>query len=492
MTTHDLGTGGIFFCGRASRRILPLLIVLLFAFGACRTSRDKSESVERGATERDVAVAPLSKALLRDDWAAEVELPAADSRLFSPMRGEVRIIQGNDGAYSHSDDFNRYAWDYAAVVGTPVVAPRAGIVTSRVMHSNIGAPSRSAIADGNHLRLRHDDGTETLFLHLSYDETVPEIGEYCARGEIIGRTGMTGWTDRPHLHFAVMKGGQSLPASFADFDQNDGVPRAGDRHRSANSADYPDDTVDYYKRAYRAAKRARELGLVDAGLVVVDAALATPRDPNYFYHKVLEVYRRRFREAALGDGDDAELRRAVVAAAFAMESNETDQRRIMWAEGRAAWCGREYVRAVDRLAQAARGQPQAFRRGIVRDAQRLANEALRDFENRMNRLADENGRARPEYRATITAEAQRRCEFVTSLVRFIKVEFPELMGWADAAETTRTKYARRLGLSLGARRATEIDPFRSNSKEVLREFLRFRPRESVRVSRCLELSRAAG
>lgn len=56
---------------------------------------------------------------------------------------------------------------------------------------------------GNFIRLRHEDGFETSYLHLS--ELYYSKGERVKAGFIIGKSGSSGRSSGPHLHFAVKK-----------------------------------------------------------------------------------------------------------------------------------------------------------------------------------------------------------------------------------------------------------------------------------------------
>jgi len=54
---------------------------------------------------------------------------------------------------------------------------------------------------GNMVRLRHADGTETVYAHNAANMVRP--GETIAAGEVIGLVGSTGRSTGPHLHFEV-------------------------------------------------------------------------------------------------------------------------------------------------------------------------------------------------------------------------------------------------------------------------------------------------
>ena len=66
---------------------------------------------------------------------------------------------------------------------------------------------------GNYMKVRHFNRFETSYLHLS--EIYYKPGEKVAAGYVIGRSGNSGNSTGPHLHFSVKEFGQSInPARF--------------------------------------------------------------------------------------------------------------------------------------------------------------------------------------------------------------------------------------------------------------------------------------
>ena len=122
---------------------------------------------------------------------------------------ELRIAQGWGGGFSHDDDENRHAVDFAVPEGTPVLAAREGVVM-QVEARFSGTRTGSTAADGsgqlalaNFIRILHDDGTMALYAHLAPGGAQVRQGERVRRGQRIGSSGNTGYSAGPHLHFAV-------------------------------------------------------------------------------------------------------------------------------------------------------------------------------------------------------------------------------------------------------------------------------------------------
>ena len=56
---------------------------------------------------------------------------------------------------------------------------------------------------GNHIGIRHSDGTTAYYWHLKHNEAFVNIGDTIVKGQVIGLSGNTGFSFFPHLHFEV-------------------------------------------------------------------------------------------------------------------------------------------------------------------------------------------------------------------------------------------------------------------------------------------------
>ena len=93
--------------------------------------------------------------------------------------------------------------DYAAPMGTSVYAPADGTLTFRGWKGGYG----------HTVMLRHANGVETLYAHLSAFS--PATG-YVRAGEVIGFVGSSGRSTGPHLHYEARINGQPVnPTSVA-------------------------------------------------------------------------------------------------------------------------------------------------------------------------------------------------------------------------------------------------------------------------------------
>jgi murein DD-endopeptidase MepM/ murein hydrolase activator NlpD len=90
--------------------------------------------------------------------------------------------------------------DFAAPVGTPVVAVGDGTVTFAGYRG----------ANGNLVIVKHPNGYETYYLHLNRFAAGVKHGVRIKQGQVIGGVGMTGAATGPHLDFRVKHRGRFL------------------------------------------------------------------------------------------------------------------------------------------------------------------------------------------------------------------------------------------------------------------------------------------
>ena len=86
--------------------------------------------------------------------------------------------------------------DLACPSGTAIKAAMSGTV-AKAGWSNVF---------GNYVIIKHIDGYQTLYGHMSKIKT--KKGAFVSQGELIGLVGSTGYSTGPHLHFTVYKNGK--------------------------------------------------------------------------------------------------------------------------------------------------------------------------------------------------------------------------------------------------------------------------------------------
>lgn len=128
---------------------------------------------------------------------------------YAPVSGKViEEYLGDDLVYSEAlrDWRTHKGVDFAAEMGEDVKTSAPGVV-ERVFDSGLG---RCVIVD-------HRNGFSTMYANLEEDTLVKE-GDEVKAGDVIGKVGNTALgdiTDLPHVHFEMMKEGNSVnPAEF--------------------------------------------------------------------------------------------------------------------------------------------------------------------------------------------------------------------------------------------------------------------------------------
>ena len=90
--------------------------------------------------------------------------------------------------------------DFAAPMGTPIMASGSGIITR----------ARWCGGGGNCIKIKHNSTYATIYAHLkSFSRGIKE-GIRVKQGQIIGYVGSTGNSTGPHLHYEVVKNGKKI------------------------------------------------------------------------------------------------------------------------------------------------------------------------------------------------------------------------------------------------------------------------------------------
>ena len=90
--------------------------------------------------------------------------------------------------------------DFAAPVGTPIMAAGDGVITQAGVRGGYG----------NYVRIRHGDEYETAYAHMSRFARGARAGQRVRQGDIIGYVGSSGVSSGPHLHYEVLHRGAQI------------------------------------------------------------------------------------------------------------------------------------------------------------------------------------------------------------------------------------------------------------------------------------------
>ena len=115
-----------------------------------------------------------------------------------------RVTQAYGGTFSHKGS-NKYAIDWKMPEGTLVCAARGGLVVKTRDDSNRGGSSMKYDRYNNFVLIRQEDGTLAHYCHLKKGGCLVKPGQVVHAGDPIARSGNTGFSSGPHLHFCVFK-----------------------------------------------------------------------------------------------------------------------------------------------------------------------------------------------------------------------------------------------------------------------------------------------
>jgi murein DD-endopeptidase MepM/ murein hydrolase activator NlpD len=185
-----------------------------------------------------------ARAALPNQWSpsmsrAEVQLGRVDAdhddgylyRL--PYGDDVSfpIIQGYGAKLSHRGP-ERYTLDFGMPVGTRVHAARDGVVVLVEDSHDKGCASEECGRYANFVVVLHADGTTGEYFHLERGSVEVRVGDRVQRGQWLARSGNTGFSTAPHLHFGVYRtdrelGNESLAVRFETRSGAINEPRSG-------------------------------------------------------------------------------------------------------------------------------------------------------------------------------------------------------------------------------------------------------------------------
>ena len=203
---------------------------LLLCIAVLRAAADENEGGARVAVDSQWS-AVMSRA---DVQLGRVDPDHDDSYLYRlPYGNDVSfpIIQGYGARLSHRGA-ERFTLDFGMPVGTPVHAARDGVVALVEDSHDAGCPREECGRYANFLVVLHSDGTTGEYFHLERGSVQVRVGEHVARGQRLARSGNTGFSTAPHLHFGVYRTGrddktESLAVRFQTRTGAIATPRSG-------------------------------------------------------------------------------------------------------------------------------------------------------------------------------------------------------------------------------------------------------------------------
>ncbi len=147
------------------------------------------ESLDRIGRERKIIDAALNR-FTRE--------PVESIRMLAPVDGRRSSSFGLRRFFNDEPRAPHKGMDIAAVEGTPIQTPLAGVV----------AATGDYYFNGQTVILDHGQGLISLYCHLS--QIGVEEGDELAAGEILGEVGKTGRVTGAHLHFGTYLNGTAV------------------------------------------------------------------------------------------------------------------------------------------------------------------------------------------------------------------------------------------------------------------------------------------
>ena len=123
---------------------------------------------------------------------ALMKTPINGARLSSPFGMRKHPISGFNKMHQGTD--------FAAPMGTPIMASGSGTVTR----------AKWCGGGGNCIKIKHNSTYETVYAHMKSFAKGIKVGKKVRQGQIIGYVGSTGISTGPHLHYEVIVNGKKV------------------------------------------------------------------------------------------------------------------------------------------------------------------------------------------------------------------------------------------------------------------------------------------
>ena len=182
----------------------PGVKIILYADNTWKYYRDPSEAVKSEVFNRDwstTSIVPFRTTLA--DLPDEIRIWVSDTLTEYHCPNQRKVYS----AFGYRRRRRHQGVDLPLKTGDPVGAAFAGMV--RISNYTRGY--------GNLVIIRHENGLETYYGHLS--KRLVEPGDWVEAGQVIGLGGSTGRSTGPHLHFETRYEGYAFdPQRLIDFE----------------------------------------------------------------------------------------------------------------------------------------------------------------------------------------------------------------------------------------------------------------------------------
>lgn len=171
--------------------------MLISVFYTAETRTQTQTNAKRDEPPIDCAAYPAQNTSL-------YILPYQAGKSYEVIATTEHYVRGNKGVGLNAVDFQM-------PIGTSVVAARAGIVVA-VQEEYLD--DSGVDLQENYVFIKHSDGSIGRYFHLTRQGALVEVGDSVRQGEVIARSGNSGQSPIPHLHFDVQMCGLNLPPNY--------------------------------------------------------------------------------------------------------------------------------------------------------------------------------------------------------------------------------------------------------------------------------------
>jgi murein DD-endopeptidase MepM/ murein hydrolase activator NlpD len=181
---------------------------------------------------------PAPSKYLDYETKTELRLPFAAGDEWYVFWGGREVAQNYHAAFSDQ----RFAYDLLAMkagkshtgsgelnedyhcFGRTIVAPGAGVVVSveNAIEDNVPGKMNAAVPMGNHVIIDHGNGEFSFLAHFKQGSVAVEKGQKVAAGAVLGKSGNSGNSSEPHLHYHLQDApefgkGAGMPVFFKAY-----------------------------------------------------------------------------------------------------------------------------------------------------------------------------------------------------------------------------------------------------------------------------------
>jgi murein DD-endopeptidase MepM/ murein hydrolase activator NlpD len=135
-----------------------------------------------------------------------IRTPITGARLSSSFGNRKHPVSGFNAMHK--------GVDFAAPLGTPIIAAGSGVIRESGWKGSFG----------RYIRIKHNATYDTAYAHMKSIAPQIRVGTYVKQGEVIGFVGSTGRSTGAHLHYEIMVNNRQVNPMTVQLPAGKGVP----------------------------------------------------------------------------------------------------------------------------------------------------------------------------------------------------------------------------------------------------------------------------